>query len=488
MKRWLLTVALAVSVAAIQSHAQLPEGSISGHIQGVNGHALASIPVTLLGVRYSSGRQFLYAAGSSDTNELGEYHILRVQPGEYYVRINNTREDNPSAHSAYVSRTYYPGASDMQQAKLVALKQGQMATGIDFHAVPIPKGVTISGIVVNFQTGGNPQTGGLIRRSVGIYLIPIREGLAEPVLSTSVDAASKEDTSFPFEIDGVPPGTYDFYATFADSTSFGEPDPSGITIRFGEKIGTRYFSTKKRVEVTQQNVQGLTVTIERGAEIRGRLSIHGDDLLKTSTGLTGSGPDEVRVESMTKNLPFYNGSMWSFSGPMEDDDRFTITGLLPGNYQLTSIGSIQDLQYIDDAYLEDLRQSGQSVYKDGIIKVGKSNVTVELVVNENGGRIHGSVEIPSSGSRSRHSVILVPDTPRRENRALYKFVSTDEEGEFTFLGVAPGRYKIFAFDGVSADGRENPDLIRTYEQRGVPVAARAGIVVHSLPIPIISVP
>jgi hypothetical protein len=191
---------------------------------------------------------------------------------------------------------------------------------------------------------------------------------------------------------------------------------------------------------------------------------------------------------MTKNLPFYNGSMWSFSGPMEDDDRFTITGLLPGNYQLTSIGSIQDLQYIDDAYLEDLRQSGQSVYKDGIIKVGKSNVTVELVVNENGGRIHGSVEIPSSGSRSRHSVILVPDTPRRENRALYKFVSTDEEGEFTFLGVAPGRYKIFAFDGVSADGRENPDLIRTYEQRGVPVAARAGIVVHSLPIPIISVP
>jgi hypothetical protein len=168
-----------------------------------------------------------------------------------------------------------------------------------------------------------------------------------------------------------------------------------------------------------------------------------------------------------------------------DNDRFTVSGLLPGNYQLASISSINELKIIDDAYLADLRQDGRSIYNDGIIRIGNSSVNVELVINENGGRIQGNIQVPQDELQARPSVLLVPDAPRRGNHVLYKVESTDERGNFNFDGVAPGGYKIFAFDGVPESEVENPELIRLFEQRGVTVSAKAGIETQSRPVPII---
>lgn len=482
MKTWLFVLCIAVAFAATYSYGQAAEGAISGRIQGSNGQPLVGVRVTLLGIHYFYGKQYFYSAGFSDTNEIGEYQILRVPPGKYYVRIESSPENKPSGPSAYVSSTYYPGTNDMLHAKALVLEQGQKAAGIDFPAKPLSNGVILSGTVVNRQTGGDPLPDGRLRRYVGMYLIPIQDGPAEPVYLNPAQAASNEETSFPFEIVGVPPGTYDFYASFSDNTSFGELDPSGITIRFGNNIKTRHFQARKRIEVAQTNITGLNITIETGTEIHGRVSLHGEDKLQTSFRLMTSGPDEVRFLSMTRNQPLGDGS---FPGKMEDDDRFIVTGLLPGSYQLSSISSINALELIDDAYLADLRQDGRSVFNDGIIKVGTSTVNVELVVNQNGGRIYGNVEVLHDELQAHHSVVLVPDAPRRGNRVLYKFKSSDERGNFNFDGVAPGGYKIFAFDGVQESEEENPELIRLYEQRGVTVTAKAGIKTKSKPVPII---
>jgi hypothetical protein len=459
MKRWLFVLCIVVALAATYSYGHAAEGAISGRIQGSNGQPLAGVRVTLLGIRNSYGRQNLYSAGFADTNDIGEYHVLRIPPGKYYVRINSSSENKPSRPSAYISSTYYPGTNDMLHAKALVLEKGQKATGIDFPAKPLTNGVTVSGTVVNRQSGGYPLPDGRVRRDIGMYLIPVQDGPAEAVNLNLDQTAPNDGIHFPFEIVGVPPGFYELYATFSDSTAFGPSDPSGITIRFGDNLETRYFSARKRIEVARSNITGLSVTIETGAEIHGRLSFHGEDKLQTSLRFTASGPDEVQFLSMTKNLPVSYGQGF-FSGKMEDDDRFTVSGLLPGNYQLISISSIHELQLIDDAYLADLRQDGRSVYNDDIIKVGNSTVNVELVINQNGGRIYGNVELPHDELQARHPVILVPDAPRRGNRVLYKFMFADERGNFNFNGVAPGGYKIFAFGGVPESEEESPELIR----------------------------
>ena len=63
-------------------------------------------------------------------------------------------------------------------------------------------------------------------------------------------------------------------------------------------------------------------------------------------------------------------------------------------------------------------------------------------------------------------VVLVPDVRLRQRSDLYKSASTDGSGRFRIMGVTPGDYKLFAFDAVDDTAWEDPDFIRTYEDRG----------------------
>ena len=64
------------------------------------------------------------------------------------------------------------------------------------------------------------------------------------------------------------------------------------------------------------------------------------------------------------------------------------------------------------------------------------------------------------------SVVLVPELSRRENYQLYKTQSTDQYGNFDLRGIAPGDYKLFSWEEVEPDSWQDPEFLKTFEDKG----------------------
>ena len=66
------------------------------------------------------------------------------------------------------------------------------------------------------------------------------------------------------------------------------------------------------------------------------------------------------------------------------------------------------------------------------------------------------------------TVALVPDEPRRAQTRLYKGITTDQYGRFTIKGIAPGGYKLFAWEVVEEGAYQDPDFLKPFEVLGTP--------------------
>ena len=66
------------------------------------------------------------------------------------------------------------------------------------------------------------------------------------------------------------------------------------------------------------------------------------------------------------------------------------------------------------------------------------------------------------------TIVVVPDPPRRQRFDLY-YVAGSPNGRLHLDGIAPGDYKVFAWDDVPGDAWQDADFMRAYEDRGKPV-------------------
>ena len=66
---------------------------------------------------------------------------------------------------------------------------------------------------------------------------------------------------------------------------------------------------------------------------------------------------------------------------------------------------------------------------------------------------------------------------------LFKSAASDQNGHYEFAAIAPGDYKLFAWDDVEPEAWNDPDFLKDYEKQGEKVAleprARATANLHS---------
>jgi hypothetical protein len=71
-------------------------------------------------------------------------------------------------------------------------------------------------------------------------------------------------------------------------------------------------------------------------------------------------------------------------------------------------------------------------------------------------------------------VTLVPPGARR-NRTFFKSVRTTPDGHFAIAGVAPGAYRLFAWDDVEVNAvLYDPDFLRPFETAGQSIQIAEG--------------
>jgi hypothetical protein len=136
--------------------------------------------------------------------------------------------------------------------------------------------------------------------------------------------------------------------------------------------------------------------------------------------------------------------------------------------------------------LKSARMAGVDILQAGLdLTAGTPGGNLAILVSAAAGFVDGTVtngdDLPVAGAL----VALVPEPSHRMENRLYKQTDTDQYGRFRLRGIAPGNYKVFAWDGAQDVAYQDPQFIKGVDGLGteVRVEENAGSAVNVKAIP-----
>jgi hypothetical protein len=240
-----------------------------------------------------------------------------------------------------------------------------------------------------------------------------------------------------FELRGIPPGAYLLYAILYEE---GMPELA-----------------RQPIDVAEADLDGIILRLAPGGVVKGRLRVEGN---------LGSSVGSFQVSLSPKNITLFFGGIPSdtvkpdgsflLHNVFEDEYEVNVEGL-PGNY-----------------FLKSARWEGVDALTSGVrIDSTPAHSLLDILVSPDGARIDGVVskgEQPFQGA----SVTLVPDPPHRGEKRRFEAASTDQFGHFVLQGIAPGDYKLFAWESIDPGAYKSSDFLQPFENRGESVHVAEG--------------
>jgi hypothetical protein len=231
---------------------------------------------------------------------------------------------------------FYPVASSLAQASVVALRSGEERGSVDLQMRPV-RAVRVSGTVV---TSGGPAS------HVGVRLVPAPADDAVEAIEVATTITS---ASGAFAFPAVPSGQYVLTVLMPPRDPIDPHDDSRVTVTPGGtiSIGTGVsppiagtgpppvpadatLCAREPLSVGDTDVSNLVVALARGPRVSGRLEFEGTADRPAGAALTG-----IRI-----NLDPADGSRLTDdglafqAGHPDEDGRFNTMGVPPGRYVL----------------------------------------------------------------------------------------------------------------------------------------------------------
>jgi hypothetical protein len=410
----------------------VPGGAVAGRVADATGEPLAGITVQLLKPYYDeTGRRRFRVERMERTNDRGEYRFYWVTPGRYYVnaRPASGTSDYQIIEPGYML-TFYPGTTDASAASVVEVPAGAELSTIDFRLLR-QQLFRIRGRVIDARTGRLPK-------QPQISLSPRNP---HDDSEARENAHSYDPPTGSFEIRDVPAGSYWVGAMGADLSP---------TLSIADLLRNVAVAA---VDVSRADVDNVVLAFTPGFSIPGRISIENGAAF----------PASRRAEDLTVGLeplgqqPFLGG----LPEAIKNDGTFVLDGVHPGNYRF-HLDALPEGFYIKRALL------GQIDVLNSLTLAGPVSGGVDIVLGNDGGQIEVSTLDRDRKPVSRIEVVLIPDR-QRERRDLYKRGLTDQNGRVTMFTIPPGDYKVFAWEDIEPFAYNDPDVLRRYEELGVPV-------------------
>jgi protocatechuate 3,4-dioxygenase beta subunit len=497
-------------------------GTIAGRILNRYGEPAANVNVQALRYTYQEGRRILTPVQTMRTNDLGEYRLFWLPPGQYIVgaqgsdavptadggtlmivggagrgaapslgaggitQIMVTRGAGPpgpgaiggpmpnmpppppppllrGAESAEVSLpVYFSGTTDASKAIAIDLRPGATFGGADMTIMEA-RAIRIRGQVFS---GGQPARGA----SVAIY------ARGSAVAGFTIRTITVSDTGT-FEFRGVAPGSYELVASlnaaapgaFIGGTPLG--NAAGISPTVTINAAGPRMAARATVDVHVSDIEGISLSLDSGFNVAGRVSIEGRAPSENDPALAG-----VRIQLLPDpNIP----PLGIPAVGLGSNGMFSIAGVTPGDYRLsaTLLGR--------NTYVKSARLGSVDMLNGGLRLDSDPRGALEVVLGTTPGALDVTVLDDRRMPVPAVTVALVPDSSQRKRYEVYRNATTDSSGQVRLEGVVPGDYRLYAWEDVENGAWLDPDFMRNYESRGTSVrvadGARAAAEVRVIP-------
>ena len=445
--------------------AMSPTGAISGRVYDRDGEPVGKAQVLALRPIYKNGHRSLTIVQSVVSDDRGDYRLYWLAPGLYFVAAKPDAAEfpmnmgmansvnTPMLHIAPPTRfgTYELGMSPVVHKR--KLKNGDIVEEM-YVPVYFPGTVDMSAATAVSVTGGATASG--INISTGVGLIApkhirgrVLDPAGRPVSGAAISAMprasdpyfaiphARSESDGSFELTGVASGSYQIFASIA-----------------GE---ARTMNGYSEANVADRDVQLAPIPMTTGFRFSGRFVIDGN----VQPGNSGS-VSFPRLGSVVRD-PDVGGLFFGipdFNPTPAADGSFTVDSIPPGDYRVLL------RQMPSDGYIKSMRMGSADVLNDGLHISNNPGAPLEIVIGVNAGRISGSVVDTRGAVLSNRTVVLVPDVRFRQRNDLYHVVATNNAGSFQMQGIAPGDYKLFAWEIVEPGAWQDPEFIQKFENLG----------------------
>jgi hypothetical protein len=207
------------------------------------------------------------------------------------------------------------------------------------------------------------------------------------------------------------------------------------------------LSARQDVNVGDHDVDDIALIFRPPLEISGALRLEGK-------------PAERKGSMQVALNAIDIGS--SASTVVNADGSFSVK-VMPAIYQLSAFCDA-------GAYVKSMRFGDQDVSGGRLDLTQQTGGALSILCGTDVGRIKGSVQKENGEPAAQAVITLSPEGAHEGRRDLYYQLNSDQSGTFEYQDIAPGDYKVFAWEGGDQEMLLSIEFRKAFESRAAAIS------------------